>query len=137
MPTQRAELCRWLLKTDVRLLSCFSMDMQNNGFLDVMSKAETQAVLRGPATESAPVSGSAPGSDGDGSGGALPGHRPHAVCGGGPGTGAGIEAYGPRVRRRRWQLSSLTESPPPGPTSKKFTARILEDANLVMHVTQR
>eukprot|EP00903_Cladosiphon_okamuranus_P014223 g13214.t1 len=112
LPSQQAELCRWLLKTDVRSLACFSMDLHNSGFLGYLSKAETHTPFPGPETESS--------------------SRYDQV----PGAGSGLDTHAPRVCCRR-RLSSTSADPPPlGPISQKFAARILRDVNVMMHVTQ-
>lgn len=133
-PIPRAELCRWLLKTDIRLSACFSMDMQNNGFFGDLSKAGTQAPRSRPRSES----GEGSPSDDDSRGPALSSSPPH---GGGyngvPGTEAGLVTPAPRICWLRQLSGTLAEPPPPGPISQQFAARVLPDVSLMMHVTQR
>eukprot|EP00752_Nemacystus_decipiens_P005072 g4603.t1 len=128
-PIQQAELCRWLLKTEVRLLACFSMDMQNTGFPGNQSKAEAQAMPRGARLASEP--------DGDDSGGLSSGIPPHGGDDDVPGTLAGLGAPAPRVCWRRPVQGTLAEPPPPGSMSETFAARLLPDMRLMMHATQR
>ena len=123
---QQADLCRWLLKTDIRMAACFSLDMQNNGF--------------GCAPEPGPAPGSAseePGCDGSVDLSANTTSQPHVVYDEVPATGADSPAARTAVMLRQMPGATLAEPPPPGPMSQKFAAEVLPDVNLMMHATQR
>ena len=126
---------RWLLKTDIRLLACFSMDMQNNGCFGGLVEAETVTALPGPGSGLRSTSGSD--GDDDGGGDAVPSSLPHVECTGAPGTRAGRDTPAPRVGRCRSLSRTVAEPLPPGPISQQFAARVLRRANLMMHVTKR
>eukprot|EP00752_Nemacystus_decipiens_P005075 g4606.t1 len=132
-PIPQAELCRWLLKTDIRLSACFSMDMQNNGFFGDLRKAGA----RTPCSQPRPDSGEGPASGyhDDGGQGVPSSNPPHGGYSDVPGAEAELNEPAPRICWLR-QLSGTAEPPPPGPISQKFAARVLPDMNLMMHVTQ-
>lgn len=136
-PIQLAELCRWLLKTDIRLSACFSMDMQNTGFFGGQSKVEEQTASSGSGPGLGSGSGSASGSDGDGIGDILPSRSPTEACDEVSGTLAGLATPAPRVCWRRPLSCTLAEPPPPGSISQTFAARVLPEMRLMTHVTQR
>lgn len=140
-PIQLAELCRWLLKTDIRLSACFSMDMQNTGLFGGLSKVEAQTTLSESGSEPGSGPGSGPGpastSTGDGGEGTSSSSLPHGGKDESPGTGPGVDTPTPRVCWRRPLSGTLAEPPPPGSISQKFAAHVLPDLRLMSHVVQR
>ncbi|CAM9279340.1 unnamed protein product, partial [Ectocarpus sp. 8 AP-2014] len=132
------DLCRWLLKADIRLTACFSVDMLDKGaFNEDSSDVGRYARWEGD--------GSPPGEDGGGPQdvGATrnPGlsARPHVVYdegkgGASPMTGAGAANTPTCFSLRSFDQS--TEPPPPGEMSLKFAAELLPECDLMVHATQ-
>ncbi|CAM9794065.1 unnamed protein product [Ectocarpus sp. 4 AP-2014] len=133
------DFCRWLLKADIRLTACFSMDMLDKGaFNDDSSDVGRYARWEGD--------GSSPG-EGGGVGpqdiGATrnPGlsAQPHVVYdevkgGSSPMTGVGAANTPTCFSLRSFDQS--TEPPPPGEMSLKFAAELLPECDLMVHATQ-
>ena len=95
---QQAELCRWLLKTDIRMHACFSMDMHDKGALN--------------EHRITPMPGAAPSVSGGGAGGGQGCTSPlHVVYDEGVAeeiTARKICGFGYKV------LENTPEPPPPG-----------------------
>eukprot|EP00903_Cladosiphon_okamuranus_P014222 g13213.t1 len=122
---QQAELCRWLLKTDIRLAACFSLDMQNMGFF-----AQPPGVAdSGSRFASEP--------DGDGNVSLSSNGPPHVVYDEVPETGPDSPAERiVMLRQTNEMMDTLLEPPPPGPMSLKFAAQVMPDVNLMLTATQ-
>lgn len=118
------ELCRWLLKTDIRMAACFSLDMQNLGVFGQV-----------PGASDSGSGSSASEPRGDGNVGLSSNSPPHVVYDDVPETGPDSPAA--RIILLRRMGNSLTEPPPPGPMSQKFASQIMPDVNLMMAATQR
>ena len=117
----RAELCRWLLKTDIRMSACFSMDMHDK---DTFTESGNSPLLGLGAAPSS--SGGAGGAISSGEGGdELPNRPPHVV-------------YDRRMCRFGYKvLENSEEPPPPGEMSRKFAAEVMPECQLLMKAMQR
>lgn len=134
-PIRKDELCRWLIKTDIRVSACFSMDMQTSGFFANLSKGGIQSPCTGPETATGSGSGSEFGSNS--SRDLSSRDPPHVLYDGVPETGAGLNTSAPRICWHRHSSGTLEAPPPPGPMSQKFAAKLVPDLNLMMHAIQR
>ena len=134
-PLQPAELCRWLVKTGIRLSACFSMDMQNSVHFGNQCNAEAKAALSGPG----PGLGSEPllGSDGGGNGGLFSNNPPHGGHGEVSRSPTWPNTPLPRVCWRRPFPCTWIGPPPPGSISEKFAASVLPDMRLMKDVMER
>ncbi len=122
---QQAELFRWLVKTDIRLAACFSVDMYRSA-----STEDGNTPLRETAS---PVVG---GSDGaiNGGGGAVQlstKRPPHVVY------DEGVAEASTAGLGHINGLGNSPEPPPPGRMSRKFAADILPECQLLGKIAQR
>ncbi len=117
---QQAELCRWLLKTDIRLAACFSIDMLDNGALN----QNVNITLPGSAFSGR--GGGYGATDGGGGGGRLSGNsRPHVM-------------YDEHEATETDSCMETSPEPPhPGEMSHRFAAQVLPECQMLMNVTQR
>ena len=130
-------MCRWVLKTDLRMAVCFSLDMLNTG---VFEKAP-------PGSESGPGPGLGSASEPDGEGTVDPSSNsnnnnnsnspPHWVLDEMPSERPDSPQARLTMLRQMTDCVALESPPPPGPMSRKFAAEVLPDVNVMMHASQR
>jgi len=126
---QQAELCRWLLKTDIRMSACFAMDMHQQGAF----KEKRYTPSAGSAS-SGPVGGGGTIKVGDRDDELSMARPPHAMCDEGE---AEENAARNNCRHGSNVLDSAPQPPPPGEMSRKFAADVSPECHLLLNATQR
>ena len=124
---QKAELCRWLVKTDIRLAACFSMDMHKGA---INENGDSPS----PATATS-VSGSDGVVNGGDEAGGVSTTSPHVVYDEGMGEANAVSAASGFDYINISRNSS--EPPPPGEISRKFAADVFPECHLLTSVTER
>jgi len=120
------ELCRWLLKTDLRLAACFSMDMHDKGAF----KETSTPPVPGPAYSA--------NSGGRGGGELSTSIPPHLVYDDAVAVAVAEERIAREVCGFGYKrLENTPEPPPPGERSLKLAAAVLPDFRMLMKGTER
>ena len=125
---QQAELCRWLLKTDMRMTACFRVDMYQQGAFN--EKGST------------PLPGSASSRSGGGDEGTVCDRGDEVLNISPPHAMSDEEATEENAARSMCEdgftvLEGPPQAPPPGEMSARFAADLSPECQLLLNAMQR